>query len=308
MRPDARAFLDQFNATPLAHMETMEMGAVRAMLKLVRDASGAVPEEIAVKRDLSFSYGDVELPVRLYDVRERREAGPITVYYHGGGFVLGDLQSHDAICTSIAKGADLPVVAVDYRLAPEHPWPAAPEDAEAAARWVAEHATVALGREATSLVMAGDSAGANLAAITAGALRDRAATVPVAAQYLIYPCTAATRDTPSRRDYAEGLFLTAAAIDWFFMHYGAIKGDRRIDLHADSLEGMPPTLIVTVGLDPLLDEGREYAASLIRSGVPVIYQEAIGNIHGSFSMAAAIPSTKADIDHSLQGLKILLRK
>lgn len=307
IRPDARAFLDALNATPLTHMETLDVDSVRAMLKQARLASGVPPRDIAVRQDLTCRIGELEFALRLYDAQQhRRGASPVVVYYHGGGFVLGDLDTHDALCATIAEEMGLPVVAVDYRLAPEHPWPAAPDDAEGAARWVVKHLKSATDRQASALVLADDSAGANLAAVTARALRDRPAAVPVVAQYLIYPCTAAQRQTASRHDFAEGLFLTAGSIDWFFDHYAAPDGDARIDLLAAPLAGMPPTLIVTAGLDPLRDEGRDYAARLIHSGVPVVYQEAVGNIHGCFSMVAAVPSTAPDVSRSLDALKFLI--
>jgi acetyl esterase len=207
---------------------------------------------------------------------------------------------------NLTSGLKIPVVSVDYRLAPEHPWPAAPDDAEAAARWIAVNAPKTLGRNITSLVLAGDSAGANLAAVTARALRDAPAAVPVAAQFLMYPCTATHRETQSREQFAEDLFLTKDAIDWFFKQYAAPVGDPRMDLHAFDQAGMPPTVLVTAGLDPLRDEGRDYAAALIQAGVQVSYLEAAGNIHGCFSMTAAIPSAKVDLDKSLGALKLLI--
>lgn len=219
---------------------------------------------------------------------------------------MGDLESHHQLCIDIAEGLDLPLVSVNYRLIPEHPWPAAPEDAESAARWVAEHARQALGRDVTSLVLAGDSAGGNLAAVTSRALRDEPAALPVAAQYLIYPCTVVDRDTHSSNEFADGLFLTQATINWFFNLYDAARGDPGMDLHEFDQMGMPPTLLVTAGLDPLRDEGRAYAAALIQAGVPVVYQEALGNIHGSFSARAVIPSTSHDINQSLAALKLLI--
>jgi acetyl esterase len=306
IRPDARAFLDFLDTTPLAHLELMKVEDARALSRRMQLAAPPVSHDLSIVRDFVFQSGNGPIALRFYDSYAERPAGPLVIFFHGGGFALGDLESHHQLCIDIAKGLDLPVVAVDYRLAPEHPWPAAPEDAESATRWLADNAKTVLSREVTSLVLAGDSAGGNLAAITARALRDSPAAAPVAAQYLIYPCTAVDRDTLSSKEFAKGLFLTQAAIDWFLDMYNASRGDPRIDLHTGVQEGMPPTLLVTAGLDPLRDEGRNYAAALIQAGVTVIYQEAFGNIHGSFSARVAIPSTARDIDQSLAALKLLI--
>jgi acetyl esterase len=307
IRSDARTFLDFVNASPMAHLERLSADQARSLMSQVRAAAPPVTHKLAVVRDLEFIHAGSPIRLRFYDALADRQDGPIVVYFHGGGFVLGDLETHHALCVNIATRLSLPLVSVDYRLAPEHPWPAAPDDAEAAARWVAAHAPNSLGRRIKSLVLAGDSAGANLAAVTSRALRDAPAAVPVAAQFLIYPCTATNKETGSRTEFADGLFLTKGAIDWFFRQYSARDGDPRMDLHAFDQSGMPPTMLVTAGLDPLRDEGREYAAALIEAGVPVVYQEAVGNIHGCFSMTAAIPSTDVDLNKSLEALKLLIK-
>jgi acetyl esterase len=219
---------------------------------------------------------------------------------------LGDLNSHHQVCVEIARAVDVPVISVNYRLAPENPWPAAPDDAEAAARWVVNNSKGALNRSITSRVLAGDSAGANLAAVTAAALRDAPAAVPVAAQVLIYPTTGVSGSSRSMQDFAQGFFLTQNAIDWFNANYAAPPRNPRYDLHAAGTVAMPPTLLVTAGLDPLRDEGRAYAAALIEAGVPVCYQEMRGNIHGCFTMAAAIPSTASDMAKTFEALRVLI--
>jgi acetyl esterase len=230
----------------------------------------------------------------------------LIVYFHGGGFVLGDLDSHRGLCLAMVQALRVPVVSVDYRLAPEHPWPAPPDDAEAAARWIAANALNALGLRATGLVLAGDSAGANLAAITAHALVDQPTTMPLVAQFLIYPCVTPRRVTRSLRENGEGFFLTRAAIDWFEVNYRAPSDDPRFNLLAFDQSGMPPTLLVTAGLDPLRDEGRRYAGALVEAGVSVIFQEAVGNIHGCFSMSAAIPSSSKDMDRAFEAFRLLI--
>jgi acetyl esterase len=305
VRADVRAFLDILNATPAARIGEFGAAETRAVSAQMRAGRSPVDHNLAIVRDLSFIGPGGEVGLRFYDARVDRPPGPVAVYFHGGGFVLGDLESHHPFCIEIARLLDLPVVSVDYRLAPEHPWPAAPEDAEAAARWITDGAGEVLGQKVTGLVLIGDSAGANLSAITARALRDAPAAAPVIAQALIYPTTGDNRRTPSKSAFADGYFLTQKAIDWFNQHYAAPVGDPRYDLFAFDQAGMPPTLLVTAGLDPLRDEGRDYAAALIQAGVSVVYQEAEGNIHGCFSMAAAIPSSANDVARALAALRLL---
>jgi acetyl esterase len=306
IRPDVRAFLDILNTTPFARLGELPVGETRAMAEQMRAMSPPVTHDLAVVRDLEFDHSGVTVRLRFYDALADRGPGPVIVYYHGGGFVLGNLESHHALCVEITRNVGFPLIAVDYRLAPEHPWPAAPDDAEAAARWVASRAPDALGRQVTSLILAGDSAGANLAAITARALRDDPAAVPVTAQFLIYPCTAGYRETPSKGEFADGLFLTRKANDWFLLHYAPPDGDPRFDLFAFDQAGMPPTLLVTASLDPLRDEGRAYAAALIEAGVPVVFQEAKGNIHGCFGLCAVVPSCGDDVRRALAALRTLV--
>jgi acetyl esterase len=306
IRPDVRAFLGVLNATPFARLGELPVEETRALAEQMRAASPPVTHDLALVRDLDFDHSGITVRLRFYDALADRGPGPVILYYHGGGFVLGDLESHHALCVEIARSIGVPLVSVDYRLAPEHPWPAAPDDAEAAARWVASHAPEALGRKVTALILAGDSAGANLAAITARALRDNPAAVPVAVQFLVYPCTVGHKATPSKRQHAEGLFLTGKAMDWFLLHYAAPEGHPRFDLSAFDQAGMPPTLLVTASLDPLRDEGRAYAASLVEAGVPVVFQEAKGNIHGCFGLSAVVPSCADDVRRALEALRTLV--
>ena len=180
VRPDVRLFLDYLNNLP--GPRTHEVGPAEARLMMIksRHVADAPVGELAVIRDLSMPGPGGEIGLRLYDARETRDAGPLLLFFHGGGFVLGDLDTHEPFCAEIARLLDLPVLAVDYRLAPEHPWPAGIEDAIAAARWAAD-SPEALGREVTGLIVCGDSAGGNFAIIAALALRDEPARVPVLA-------------------------------------------------------------------------------------------------------------------------------
>lgn len=307
VRPDVRLFLDYLNNLP--GPRTHEAGPAEARLMMVKSRHVAdVPAgELAVIRDLSMPGPGGEIGLRLYDVREAREAGPLFLFFHGGGFVLGDLDTHEPFCAEMARELDMPVLAVDYRLAPEHPWPAGVEDAIAAARWAAE-SPEALGRQVTGLVLCGDSAGGNFAIVTALALRDEPAKVPVLAQWPIYPAADPVKGYPSREDFGEGYLLTELGIDWFDQCYCPDRHDWRYAPLVKSQAGMPPTLVVTASLDPIRDQGRAYAAACIQAGVPTVFREAAGNIHGFINLRKAIPSSAEDIKGCVEALKLLLEE
>ncbi|MEY4306121.1 MAG: hypothetical protein RIT52_2296, partial [Pseudomonadota bacterium] len=255
--------------------------------------------EIALKRDLDIPGPAGSIKARLYDNRPNRAAGLVMVFYHGGGFVIGDIDTHEPYCAEAARQLDMPVISIDYRLAPEAPFPAAPDDCEAATRWIAENIPC------TGLILSGDSAGGNLAVVTAMALRDRPAAQPVVAQYPIYPAVADHAPWPSYDAFKQGYLLTEESMNFFMSSYAG-DGSWRIEpLHQD-LAGMPPAVVMTAGLDPLRDQGRAYAARLIEAGVPTTYLEATGNIHGFICLRKAIPSAHQDITNGLNALKTLL--
>ena len=249
--------------------------------------------EMGEVRDLAMPGPGGEIALRLYDPRASRGAGPVVVFYHGGGFVVGSIDTHAGMAAEIARQLDLPVVSVDYRLAPEHKWPAAPDDAEAAARWVAANG-LAFGREFTHLVIAGDSAGGNLTLITAAALRDEPAALPLLAQIAIYPVVDKRDGYASSAAFADGYGLEAGNMAYYDEAYAPDHDDRRRSPIRDDLAGLPPTLVVTAALDPLRDQGRAYAAAAITAGVPVSYREYAGTIHGFVSYRRMIPSAQAD--------------
>ncbi|GGE74163.1 alpha/beta hydrolase [Sphingomonas prati] len=305
-RPDVRAFLDYLNALP--GPRSHEIGAVAARQQM-RDSRSLVDLDVgplAVLRDLSCPRPDGSMiPLRLYDPRPSRAPGPVMVFFHGGGFVIGDLDTHEPACAEIARTLDMPVVSVDYRLAPEYPWPAAPDDCETAARWVAT-GPADLGFGVTSLVLAGDSAGGTLTVVTALALRDRAADVPVVAQWPIYPAVDKATEYASFAQFADGYFLTREGMAWFHDSYAPNVADWRGSPLIASQHDMPATLVVTAGLDPLRDQGRAYAAKTIQAGVPTIYREAVGNVHGFISLRRAIPSSQGDLAMCLAVLKPMI--
>lgn len=304
-RPDVRRFLDYVNALPGPKMHQRPPATSRAMFRAMRDVADAPVGELAVIRDLAVPAPHGTIAARLYDARESRAPGPVMVYFHGGGFVLGDLDSHEPICAEFARVLDLPVVAVDYRLAPEHPWPAAPDDCESVARWVAD-TPGALGRGVSGLVLAGDSAGGTLTIVTTMALRDRPASVPVLVQFPIYPSLGRATEFPSFAQFNDGYFLTHEELTFFSEAYAADDNDPRAVPTKLEMAGLPPALIVTAELDPIRDEGRAYAAALIAAGVPTVFREAVGNIHGFCNMRKAIPSSEGDIAGALAVLKPII--
>jgi acetyl esterase len=305
VRPDVRKFLDFLNALPGPRSHQVGAIEARAMMHASRHVADAPVGDLAVIRNLAAPGPAGEIPLRLYDAREERDSGPVMVFYHGGGFVLGDLDTHEPFCAEMARLLDLPVVAVDYRLAPEHPWPAGPEDAIAAARWIAG-SPEALGRQVTGLVVAGDSAGGNLAIVASLALRDEPAAVPVLVQWPIYPAADPAKGYPSFTDFAEGHLLTREGMHWFDQCYRPDATDWRYSPLVKSQAGMPPTLVVTASLDPIRDQGRAYAAACIQAGVPTVFREAEGNIHGFINLRKAIPSSNRDIARGVAALKLLI--
>jgi acetyl esterase len=307
VRPDVRTFLDYVNALPGQKAYQLPLADARNMLHASRHVADAPVGELAVIRDLVMEGPGGPLKLRLYDARESRRPGPLMVFYHGGGFVLGDLDTHEPFCAEIARQMDRPVVAVDYRLAPEHPFPAGVEDAIAATRWLAG-SPPELEREVTGLIPFGDSAGGNFTIVVTLALRDEAAAVPVLAQWPIYPAGHPTKHYASREQFAEDYLLSGGSMEWFDRCYAPDRKDWRYDPLAKSQAGMPPTLVITAGLDPIRDQGRAYAAACVEAGVDTIYIEAAGTVHGFMNLRRAIPSTAGDIARCVAALKLLMHR
>lgn len=305
VRPDVRGFLAFLNNAPGPRMEEQQPVEARAMYLAMKDIADPPVGELAVIRDLSIPGPAGPIPARLYDARETRAPGPVVVYFHGGGFVIGDIDTHGSFTAEMARQLDLPVVSIDYRLAPEAPWPAAPDDCEAATRWIAGN-PAELGCAATGLVLAGDSAGGNLAIVVAATLRDTPAAVPVIAQAPIYPAADLAGEHPSFEQFADGYLLTRAGMIWFGDHYAADLDSPRASPLRGDLSGMPPAVIITAGLDPIRDQGRAYAAALVQSGVPVVFREAKGIVHGFVTLRQAVPSAAGDVAGYLTALKAVI--
>jgi acetyl esterase len=244
-----------------------------------RDETG-----LAAVEDIEVGGADGMLAARVYRPEGATAGGPVIVFFHGGGWVIGSIHSHDNTTGRLAAESGCTVVSVEYRLAPEHPFPAPAEDAYAATAWVAAHAGD-LGLDAGRLAIAGDSAGGNLAAVVALLARERGGP-RIAYQVLIYPNVDVRVQTASRRDLGDQPYLLSnRALAWFEDHY---IGDAEIDwrlspLRADDLTGLPPAFVLTAELDPLRDEGEAYATRLRQAGVPTTYHQADGMIHGFFS-------------------------
>jgi acetyl esterase len=307
IRPDVAALLAMIEQSPRPPMHTLDPPTARAGSNAARAMMEVELGELAVMRDVSIPGPAGPIGARLFDARAEREPGDLIVYFHGGGFVIGDLDSHAPLCADLARMTDLPVVSVDYRLAPEHPFPAGPDDAIAATRWLAEHGGT-IGRRATRLVVMGDSAGANLALLAAIDLRDEPAAVPIAAQGLIYPVTGPVAPHGSGADFADGYFLTKPMMAWFDGHYAPQLDDWRHETHLRGHAGLPPAAIITASLDPLRDQGRALAADLAQAGVETMYMEARGNIHGFATMRRLVPSAQHDLARLVAAVSLLIEQ
>jgi acetyl esterase len=237
-----------------------------------------------------------EIPARLYvSLGAPRSPQPLLVYYHGGGWVIGDLETHDGPCRFLAEHSGCRVLSIEYRLAPEHPFPAPVEDALAAFAWAAEHAAE-LGADPSRIAVAGDSAGGNLAGAVCLGARDAGGAQP-ALQALLYPVTDAVGGQASRETFAEGFLLTRNDMDWFEGHYlpdGCAPDDPRVSImRAPDVSGLPPAYVATAGFDPLRDEGEVYASRMREAGVKVALQRHTGLIHGFANLTAICPSARA---------------
>ena len=302
VRPDVAAFLAYANAMPGPRMHELGAPAARAMYHAMKDVADLPVGDLAVVRDMSIDGPAGPIALRVFDAAETRTPGPVVLFFHGGGFVIGSIDTHAAFCAEVSRQLGLPVVSVEYRLAPEAPWPAAPDDCTVATRWVASSPS-GLGLAVTGLVTMGDSAGGTLAITTAISLRDSPADVPVLVQAPIYPAADFATDYPSYSQFADGHVLTRDSMEWFNAAYAPDATDPRGSPMAGDLHGMPAAVVITASLDPIRDQGRGYAAALIRAGVPVIYREAVGTVHGFVTLRKAIPSSQGDVAGYLCAVK-----
>ena len=292
LHPQARALLDLIAERGVPPTHTLSPQEARAVYRDRRGFTQPAPPPVASVQSLQAEGPLGPIPLRLY-----RPLGtmpdqtlPALVYYHGGGWVIGDLDTHDTLCRELANGSGCAVVSVDYRLAPEHRFPAAVDDAIAAARWVRREAA-ALKLDAERIAVGGDSAGGNLAAVVAIAARD-AGEPPFAWQLLIYPATDQHRTAPSHERNGQGYLLTRDTMDYFTGHYipdARLYADWRASplLHPD-LSRLPPALVLTAGYDPLRDEGLAYAQKLSEAGTRATHLSFERQIHGFILMGKVL--------------------
>lgn len=311
VRPDVQNFLIMMHSRPRPPMTDEGVKQMRKippeMMAQMMSAIEAPLGALAVDKKLTMPGPGGSIELRLFDARAERPAGPVLVFYHGGGFISGGIVTHAPLAAEMARQLDIPVVSVEYRLSPENKFPAAPDDAEAAARWIADNGA-AMGRKFDGLILSGDSAGGTLTLVTALALRDKPASVPLRMMIPLYPMTDATKAYPSSIAFSDGYGLSTKDMAYYGKAYAAdLKNPRHTTLYRD-LTGLPPTVLVTAALDPLRDGGRAFAAKLIQSGTPVAYYEAQGNIHGFATYRRGIPSSQGDLDKVLAMAKAMLEK
>lgn len=306
VRPDVQMILTMLAQSDQPQMSEVEPAAAREMYNVM--AAMLEADAVELPRIENFicpgPAGDIAL--RLYDSQaERSTETPVIVFYHGGGFVIGDLESHHSFCTYISREMDLPVVAVDYRLAPEAPFPAAPHDSLAATRWVADNQEQ-LKLNISGLIPCGDSAGGNLTLVVGQVLAAEPASVPIIAQFPMYPATRMDAEGGSMDEFAEGFLLTKESMEYFDAQYAPKDDDILVSPYLGDLALSPPTVLVTAGLDPLRDQGRDYAADLIRHGIDTTFLEMAGNVHGFINIRKAVPSAAQDVDKMIAAWKTLL--
>jgi acetyl esterase len=266
-------------------------------------AQFSAPPEVGSVEDITVDGAEGDLRARVYRPADDGPH-PTLVFFHGGGFTIGDLDSHDAQCRIVCTEADVVVLSVEYRLAPEHPYPAAAEDAMAATRWALDHVDE-LGGDVSRVAVGGDSAGGNLSAVVAQQLRDA-----IAAQLLVYPATDLVSERPSHEENGRGYFLTLDEMEWFHGNYlpDIERGKEPLasPLHADDLTGLPPAIVATAEFDPLRDDGDAYAEALRKAGVKVVHRRYDGLVHGFFGFGAFSATADAAIKELCGDLRELL--
>ena len=297
LHPAVVAHLDAGARAGLPPYESLSPAQARSQFAAVSAARRGPDHEplpMAEIGEHGVASGGRMVPLRTYrpPADEARPSLPTVVFLHGGGWVIGDLDTHDALCRRIATELPSVVVAVDYALAPEHPFPAPVEDAWAATRWAAAHLSD-LGGDLGTLVVAGDSAGAAMAAVVARRARDTGGP-SIAAQMLLYPVADLSMSTPSYREMGTGKGLTASTMAWFLGHYGGAADDPDASpMAADDLRGLPPALVTTAAHDPLRDEGDAYAARLRAAGVAVTHRRHLDLIHAYALLETVLPAVEA---------------
>lgn len=308
LTPQMRSVLERMDRAGHAPLHTRTPAEARIAYEAGADVLEVPKAQLARVQDLHIPARDGHaLPARLYAPNGQGAGSPLPLllYLHGGGFTIGSLATHDILCRELARLAGCMVVSLDYRLAPEHRFPTASNDAWDALQWLAAHAKT-LGADPARLAVGGDSAGGTLAAVNAIFARD--AGLPLALQLLIYPGCAAHQDTPSHTTFARGLVLEEPAISWFFGHYVTSREEREdwrfAPLHAPDVEGVAPAWVGLAECDPLVDEGIDYADKLRMAGVPVDLEIYRGVTHEFIKMGRAIPEARQAHADAARALRI----
>lgn len=306
IRPDMKAFLEMMAQVSGPKLSDMSLEEARASYLAMHNLADRPARALPVIRDLSCPGPAGDIALRLYDARESRDgATPVITFFHGGGFVIGDLDTHHALCTEIAALMDLPLVAVHYARAPEAPFPAAILDCEAATRWVAS-SPAELGLTASGIITIGDSAGGNATVVVGQLLAASPAGVPVVLQVPIFPLVADAVGSESMAAFSEGYLLTAETMAFFDAAYGADRADPRGFPILGRHDNAPPTIVVTASLDPIRDSGRAYAKALVDAGRDVVFLEMRGVTHSFTNLRQMVPSTQADLERVIAAMKFML--
>ena len=306
IRPDMKAFLDMMAQVKGPKLADMTLEEARQSYVAMHGIADRPARALPVIRDLVCPGPNGDIPLRLYDARETRDGPtPVITFYHGGGFVIGDLATHHALCSEIAALIDLPLVAVDYARAPEAPFPAAILDCEAATRWVAS-SPAELARETSGIITIGDSAGGNATVVVGQLLGANPAAVPVVLQVPIFPLVADANGSASMAAFADGFLLTADTMAFFDAAYAADRADPRgfpiLGDHATA----PPTIVVTASLDPIRDSGRAYAKALVDAGRDCVFLEMRGVTHSFTNLRQMVPSTQKDLERIIAAMQFML--
>lgn len=301
--PQVKAFLDQAAASGAPGFDQMTVQQAREAIRGLF-ATNAPPQAVKKVEDRVVNAGGVKLPIRIY-TPDGNGPLPILVFFHGGGWVVGDLESHDAPCRALANGAGCIVIAIDYRLAPEHKFPAPADDCYGATKWVVLNAA-SFGGDPKRIAVGGDSAGGNLAAAVAQMATDRGAPT-IKYQLLIYPVTNYSYDTASYKNNGENYLLTKNSMQWFWNHYLSNPNDGEnpyaSPLRGQRLSNLPPAWVMTAEFDPLRDEGEAYAKRMKDAGVSVEYTDYKGMIHGFFSLGHIFDQGKKAVADACAKLK-----
>jgi len=305
VRTDAKAFLDALEAMGGPGIAEMTLEEARESYIALHELADRPPRELPVIKDVTCPGPSGEICLRLYDACDSREPGPVIVFYHGGGFVIGNLETHHNLCTEIAHQMDLPVVAVDYRRAPEHPFPAPIDDCEAATRWVAS-SPPPLGLTITGLITMGDSAGGNITIVTGQQLAGNPADAPVLLQVPIFPLASDAIGSASLEEFADGFVLTRSSVEFFDAAYAPDRKDPRAMPILGDHSNAPPTVLVTASLDPIRDSGRDYGAALSAAGIDHVFLEVQGGTHSFTNLRRAVPSYQTELERVFAAMKLML--